>query len=111
MNKYALIFAIVLAFQFRGTIMDAINPPPDFSHASSADVIMYSTKTCGYCAKARRLFEKMNVTVDERDVESSQQYSSEFKQLGGRGVPLIVIGEEVIKGYSKNKIIESLEKL
>lgn len=105
-----LIFALLfIGFQNMDRIIGWVDPAPDFSHLPANTVVMYSTQSCGYCAKARRLFNQMNIAYEERDVEKSQTFAKEFKKLGGRGVPLIVIGESVIKGYSRDKIIELLE--
>lgn len=105
-----LIFALLfIGFQNMDRILGWVDPAPDFSHLPANTVVMYSTQSCGYCAKARRLFKQMNIVYEERDVEKSQAIAKEFKKLGGRGVPLIVIGENVIKGYSRERIIELLK--
>lgn len=59
-------------------------------------IVMYATATCPYCAKARAYMAARGIPYEERDADDSQ----EFEQLGGRGVPLFVIGSEVLQGFN-----------
>jgi len=82
------------------------------AHAADAktDVVMYATRTCGYCAKAREHFRARGVRWDERDVETSAQAAREWKALGGVGTPVIVIGDERIVGFQPQRIDAALAK-
>lgn len=62
-------------------------------------VVMYSTSWCGYCRKAARHFRKNNIPFKERDIEKSATAAREFKQLNGRGVPVILIGDRRMNGF------------
>jgi glutaredoxin len=64
-------------------------------------VVLYATSWCGYCAQARAYFAKQGIPYIEHDVEKSSAANAEFKRLGGRGVPLIVHGANVMSGFSK----------
>ena len=64
-------------------------------------VIMYSTSWCTYCKKARNYFERNRVRYVEYDIEESTRARKEFDQLGGRGVPLIVVGRTKMSGFSE----------
>lgn len=64
-------------------------------------VIMYSTSWCTYCKKARNYFEKNRVRYVEYDIEESSRAKEEFDQLGGKGVPLIVVGRTKMSGFSE----------
>lgn len=59
-------------------------------------IVMYATATCPYCARAREYMASRGIPYEERDAGRSQ----EFSQLGGRGVPLFVVGPEVLHGFS-----------
>jgi glutaredoxin len=50
---------------------------------------------------------KRGIPYTDRDVTTSESYEREFRQKGGRGVPLIVAGNQTLNGYSA----ESLEAL
>ena len=68
---------------------------------SSPEVIMYSTAFCGYCQRARNLFERKGTAVREIKIdEDVRERDVMLKKSGGRRtVPQIFIGERHIGGY------------
>lgn len=68
---------------------------------SSPDIVMYSTAWCGYCQRARNLFERKGVAVREIKVdEDPADRATMLKRSGGRRtVPQIFIGERHVGGY------------
>jgi len=77
----------------------------------NCDIIMFTTEHCPYCKKAKTYLAAQGVTWCERDIEWSEQDAQLFKQLGGKGTPLTVIGDVVIGGFVKNRFKKALEKL
>jgi len=69
--------------------------------AAAVPVVMYSTAWCPYCARARAYFERTNTAYVEHDIERSADAHAEFKRLGGRGVPLILVGGEKLRGFNE----------
>jgi glutaredoxin len=67
---------------------------------SGPGLTMYSTSWCGYCKRARAYFGQKNIRYTEVDVEKSPEGNKRFKELGGKGVPLIVMGSKVMRGFS-----------
>ena len=61
---------------------------------------MYSTSWCGYCKKAALHFRKNNIPFTEHDIEKSEQAAKEYKKLNGRGVPIILIGDQRMNGFN-----------
>jgi glutaredoxin-like YruB-family protein len=74
----------------------------------NAQVTMYSTQSCGYCARARRYFDQQGVAYQDHDIERSQAARRAYQSLGGRGVPVIVIGDKVIHGFDEGQIRRAL---
>lgn len=109
MKKIALIALIVLAFQQRETINDFFNPPPDYAAAHGGKVILYATDWCGYCEKTRDYLASHRIPYHEYDIEKSAEGKRQFDELGGRGVPVVLVNGEVIKGYNPARITASLE--
>jgi len=70
-------------------------------------VVMYSTGWCPYCAKARAYFRRCEIRFVEYDVEKSAQNLAQFQALNGRGVPLIMVGDRRLEGFS----VQSFEAL
>ena len=63
-------------------------------------VVMYSTSWCGYCKKARRYFADNNIVYRDYDIEKDRFAKSRYDRLEGRGVPLILVGDKRMNGFS-----------
>lgn len=88
----------------------AVSPLAMARSSAKPNVVMYATQACGYCIKAREHFRARGVAWDERDVQTSAQAAQEFRALGGKGTPLIVIGDERIVGYHAQRIDAALAR-
>ena len=75
--------------------------PVGTAHAASSDqVVLFSTSWCGYCRKARRYLNDNAIAHVEYDIEKSSEGKRRFTALGGRGVPLILVGNQEIRGWN-----------
>jgi glutaredoxin len=74
------------------------------STPSLQPVTMYATSWCGYCKKAREYFRKKNIAYTEYDIEKDEQAKSRYDSFGGRGVPVIFVGEERLNGLSLSRL-------
>ncbi len=72
--------------------------------AKQKKVIMYSTSWCGYCAEARRYMQSNGIKYKEYDIEKSESANRKYKQLGGSGVPLILVGNQKMSGFSASRL-------
>ncbi len=72
--------------------------------SGSSSVTLYSTSWCGYCKKARQLFKEHNIDYTEYNVEKTAIGRQQYQKLGG-GVPIVVIGDNIIRGYDKRRIL------
>ena len=65
------------------------------------DIVMYSTAWCGYCQRARNLFERKGVPVQEIKVDEDPKDRETMLQRSGgrRTVPQIFIGDRHVGGY------------
>lgn len=75
--------------------------------AAKAQVTMYMAPWCGYCRQAKAHLAARKIAYREIDIDSSAAARNEFRNAGGRGVPLILVGNERISGFTR----ESLEAL
>jgi len=66
-------------------------------------VRMYTTPICPYCVRAKSLFKKKGVTVEEVDVlmDVAAREEMEANTGGARTVPQIFIGERHIGGFDE----------
>lgn len=97
---------ILLALVAAGTaaaqgIKREVGTVPAVPAAAAGPVVMYATSWCPYCAKARAYFGRKGIAYTEYDVEKSPTANAEFRRLGGRGVPLILVGREKMSGFSE----------
>ncbi|MDE1464079.1 glutaredoxin family protein [Spartinivicinus poritis] len=109
MKKWLLVIAIIILFQNRQEISLFLNPPPDFSAINKEDVVLYATSWCGYCKKARSFLEKYNIPYTEYDIEKSTEGLHQYKQLGGKGVPVFLVKGKTISGYNPQAVVAALE--
>ena len=61
---------------------------------------MYSTAWCGVCKRAKAYFDDQDIAFDELDVESDAQGKQDYARLGRRGVPIILVGDRRMDGFS-----------
>jgi glutaredoxin len=71
--------------------------------ANAKRVVMYTTARCPACVAAKSYLSRRGVPYEERDVERSSEAMKEFRNLGGRGVPLIVVGNERMTGFNPQR--------
>ncbi|MGD2064274.1 MAG: glutaredoxin domain-containing protein [Nitrospirota bacterium] len=80
-------------------------------HAASpevAEIELYVTSWCGYCRAARSYFDRLDVPYEEYDIERDPVGKYKYDQYGVPGVPLIVINDQVIRGFNRNAIDAAL---
>jgi glutaredoxin 3 len=72
-------------------------------------VTIYSTPVCHFCHMAKDFFKENNIAYVEHDVASDQSARAEMIDLSGQmGVPVIVIGDDLIIGFDEAKVKEIL---
>jgi glutaredoxin len=69
----------------------------------NAPVVLLSTSTCGYCKRLRADLRQWGVAFDDLDVESNRHGRRAYREVNGRGVPILVIGDNVLHGYSPER--------
>jgi glutaredoxin len=74
-------------------------PAVDTSKPASAGVTMFSTSWCPHCKRAKAYFAQKGVSYREVDIEASDEGRREFGEYGGKGVPLIIVGERRMRGF------------
>lgn len=72
-------------------------------------VTIYSTPTCHFCKMAKDFFAEKNIAFTNFDVSVDAAKREEMIQMTGQlGVPVIVIGEEVMVGFDREKLASKL---
>ena len=107
MKTFVLLVALLAIAQYHERIQAWIAPAPVVSHA---EVVLYATDWCGYCAKTRSLFAEKGIAYREEDIEKSAAARQAYETLGGRGVPVIDIRGTVVHGYAPDAIMFAVRR-
>jgi glutaredoxin 3 len=76
------------------------------------DVKIYTTQTCPYCTRAKRLLERKNVQYQEIDVSRDDEARVKLTETTGlRTVPQIFIGERHVGGSDELHALEARGEL
>jgi len=74
-------------------------------------IIIYTTPTCVYCKMAKEWFNQNKIEFVEYDVLSDAEKRMEMiEKTGQMGVPVIMIGDEIIVGFDRRRIEELIKK-
>jgi glutaredoxin len=104
-----IILAVLLLFNYRGPV-DTIDCTPQVI-ATEPDVIMLGAWWCTYCYQAKRYFQKNQIDYCEYDMENHPTGIELYEKTGGGAIPVMMIGEHVLKGFSEQQIEAALTLL
>lgn len=85
-----------------------VAPTPVEKPRFTGTVELYGTSWCGYCKQAERYMQSKGIPYVAYDIEKDNSAKQRHKALGGRGVPLIVVGSRTISGFSPQAIEQYL---
>lgn len=98
---WLVLLAVLVAMGFWRSNRSAQATLDDLPGAGDPNrVVMVSAEWCGYCQKQLADFRTAGVRFTELDFDQAEGRRA-VEALGGRGVPLTVIGNEVIHGYDR----------
>ena len=78
-------------------------------------VHLYALSTCPYCKGARKFLDEKNVDYDVIEVDlisgtEREDVLAEVQRVsGGMSFPVIVVGDEVVVGFDRDRIATALE--
>jgi len=74
-------------------------------------IVLLSAQWCGYCKALRSALVAHAVPFREIDVETSEEGVRAYMSLRGNGIPITVIGQDVVYGYDVARVDELLRPL
>lgn len=78
----------------------------------STQVVMYSTRFCPYCMRARALLDGKGVSYTDIGVDGRPEVRAQMIERSGRHtVPQIWIGEQHVGGYDDIALLERQGRL
>jgi glutaredoxin len=104
-------FLIVLALLASVAACERANTVAPEVRAAVGDVkvVLLSASWCGYCKRARADFRAWGVHFREYDVETSEAGRRAYALIGQRSVPILLIGERQLYGYSSAYVRKALD--
>lgn len=73
------------------------------------EIKVYSTPTCPWCKKVKEYLSSKGVAFKDYDVSADRDKLQEMVTLSGqRGVPVVVVGSDVIVGFNQSKIDQAI---
>ncbi len=75
-----------------------------------AQVIILTASWCGYCNKLRQYLQSNQIKFTEYDIEHSNMGYQLYRSLGGKGIPVVKIGNNVIYGYNPDAMKQVLNE-
>ena len=64
------------------------------------DITIYTTATCPYCIRAKKLLERKGASYNELNIDTSPTLRPEMEARSGRAtVPQIFIGDRHVGGF------------
>ncbi|MBU9712034.1 glutaredoxin family protein [Evansella tamaricis] len=66
----------------------------------SKQVIVYSADGCVECTYVKQMLEDEGVPFEVRDIMANKEYREEVEKFGFMGIPVTVVGEKAVKGFT-----------
>ncbi|WP_456275125.1 glutaredoxin family protein [Bacillus sp. AK128] len=63
-------------------------------------VIVYTSNDCVECTYVKKMLEEVGVPFQVRNITEQEQYKQEVEKFGFLGVPVTVVGDTAIKGFT-----------
>ena len=94
----------------RRIITGSEQPPAGDTEAPVINATLYVVPECDPCEDVREFLQARNVNVTVKDASTEQAVQEELKAVNGTlKVPVTVIGDRVMAGYSRSALTEALE--
>jgi len=72
-------------------------------------ITIYSTPTCHFCQMTKDFLKEKGIGYNEFNVASDLEKRQEMIQKSGQmGVPVIFVGDEMIIGFDKERLVSTL---
>jgi glutaredoxin-like YruB-family protein len=74
-------------------------------------VVVYSTRSCPWCVKAKSYLDSLKVSYESVDVGTDKDAAREVvEKTRQQGVPVVKVGERYIVGFDQNAIQSALKE-
>lgn len=112
--KKQIIFLIVVfvLIQYRMDLLAwALPSGPSYDPEVHGEVVLLSTSGCRFCKSEREYLADHGVPFVEYDVSSDSLGAQLFRMTGKQGVPMLLVGDEVVQGFNPLAIRGAFERV
>jgi glutaredoxin-like protein NrdH len=72
------------------------------------EIVVYTMTGCQHCAGVKAYLAERGIEFTERNVLEDDEAMADFQELGFRGTPVTLVGEEAIVGFDRARFDELL---
>jgi len=76
--------------------------------AKKEKVVVYTAEWCPWCHRAMDFLKENGIEFEARDVDEPKYAQEAIEVSGQNGIPVIVIGNEVVVGFDQMRLRELL---
>lgn len=113
-TQFSIVFILSLFIGFSGMVLHSPAQAKSTSQQTvkneKAQVIILTASWCGYCNKLRQYLQSNQIKFTEYDIEQSHMGYQLYRSLGGKGIPVVKIGNNVIYGYNPDAMKQVLNE-
>ena len=104
LKRVAITIFMVLAFVIANHfVIERFSSPSN--QLDGSQVIVYGAAWCTTCKAAKHFLYQQGIPFREYDIETSEKGRADYQQLGGGGIPIIVINDQVMRGFYPQTIL------
>ena len=69
-------------------------------------VVVFTMTGCQHCAGVKAYLNEKGIAFTERNVLEDDKAMTDFRELGYRGTPVTVVGDEAVVGFDRTRLDE-----
>ena len=73
-------------------------------------VVLYTAPDSQDCEEAKKFFNEQGIPFVERDISTDDAAREELQRRGYRSMPVIVIGEQIMVGFTADRLKRMLQQ-
>lgn len=113
MRLLVLLAALTLAggwMHLRAEAPQTLHPDDPRSATGETGIVMLAAEWCGYCRRQQAEFAAGKVRYRVLDIDTPDGARA-MRAIGARGVPVTVIGQNIVRGYDTPMLGKHLQPL
>ena len=113
MRLLVLLAALALAggwMHLRAEAPQTLHPDDPRSATGETGIVMLAAEWCGYCRRQQAEFAAGKVRYRVLDIDTPHGARA-MRAIGARGVPVTVIGQNIVRGYDTPMLGKHLQPL